>query len=335
MGRHGFTLIELLVVIAIIAVLIALLLPAVQSAREAARRMQCTNNLKQVMLATMNYEGANGSLPTGKLVAPNPLDPTIPPEHMGWSALAFIQPYTEGSPVYNSINFNIGLLGGPSQNYAYWPENSTVYSTSIAALLCPSDGFDTAVHGSGSRPFRSGSYLAISGAGETVDGIRGNGTKATGIFFTNSWVKISAITDGTSNTVAFSESLRGPGSPGNYEVAAGTSVDVKRYLNNAGDNGDCDAPIAQSAIKMGAWFAGNYEDGNSGNAALPPNTKVMDCTFHSAHSPWKSARSEHPGGVNAAFVDGHVAFIKDTITPTIWRALATRAGGEVISADAY
>jgi prepilin-type N-terminal cleavage/methylation domain-containing protein/prepilin-type processing-associated H-X9-DG protein len=333
MRRAGFTLIELLVVIAIIAVLIALLLPAVQSAREAARRMQCTNNLKQVMLATMNYEGAQGSLPTGKLVAPNPLDATIPAEHMGWGALAFIQPFTEGSPVFNSINFAIGILGGPGQGYAYWPQNTTVYSTSIAALLCPSDGFSTSVAGPGSIPFRAGSYLMISGAGETVDGVRGSGTRATGVLFTNSWATLAAITDGTSNTLAFSESLRGPGSAGMYEVAAGTSRDVRRYLDNGG--GDCASPVAQSAIKMGAWFAGNFEDGNMGNVALPPNTRVMDCTNHSSSAPWKSARSNHSGGVNTAFVDGHVAFVKDSIDVRTWNALGTRAGGEVVSSDAY
>ncbi|WP_422929717.1 DUF1559 domain-containing protein [Singulisphaera sp. PoT] len=338
-NRRGFTLIELLVVIAIIAVLIALLLPAVQSAREAARRMQCTNNLKQVMLATMNYESSQGSLPNGKCVWPNPLDPTIPEEHMGWGAFAIIQPFLEGSPVYNSINFTIGLLGGPGQGYAYWPQNMTSYSTSLSFLLCPSDGYPEGVLSSSTTPFKAGSYMMISGAGETVDGIPGNGTKATGVLFTNSFIRLSAITDGSSNTVVFSESLRGPGSPGNYEVAAGTSIDVKRFLNNAGmgsgSGGDCNAPIAQSAIKMGAWFAGNYEDGNMGNTALPPNTRTMDCTFHSSAAPWKSARSNHPGGVNAAFVDGHIAFIKDSVNAPTWRALGTRAGGEVVSADSF
>jgi prepilin-type processing-associated H-X9-DG protein len=286
-----------------------------------------------------NYEGAQGSLPAGKLVWPNPIDPTIPDEHMGWGACAIIQPFFEGSPVYNSINFTIGILGGPGQGYAYWPQNFTAYTTSINSLLCPSDGFPEQVQAAGTVAWRAGSYLAVSGAGETVGGIPGNGENATGVFYTNSWVKLAAITDGTSATVAFSESLRGPGSPGNYEVAAGTSADVKRYLNNAGlgsgSGGDCNAPIAQSAIKMGAWFAGNYEDGNMGNTALPPNTKVMDCTFHSGASPWKSARSNHPGGVNAAFVDGHVAFVKDTVNVTTWRALGTRAGGEVVSADSF
>jgi prepilin-type N-terminal cleavage/methylation domain-containing protein/prepilin-type processing-associated H-X9-DG protein len=339
MHRRGFTLIELLVVIAIIAVLIALLLPAIQSAREAARRIQCTNNLKQIALATMNYESAQAALPPGVLNWPNPLDATIPSEHMGWSAIAIIQPFLEGSPVYNSINFTIGILGGPGQNYAVWPDNTTVFSTSIAALLCPSDGFTEQVPNADKVPPKAGSYLMMSGSGETIDGIAGNGQKSSGIFFTNSWVKLAAITDGTSNTLTFSESLRGPGSAGNYEVPAGTSTDVKRYLNNAGLNSglasDCNNPIAQSTIKMGAWYVGNYEDGNMGNATLPPNTKIMDCTFHSGASPWKSARSNHPGGVNAAFVDGHVAFVKDTVSVRTWNALGTRAGGEVISADSF
>jgi prepilin-type N-terminal cleavage/methylation domain-containing protein/prepilin-type processing-associated H-X9-DG protein len=333
--RRGFTLIELLVVIAIIGVLIALLLPAVQAAREAARRMQCTNNLKQVLIATMNYEGSQGSLPAGKLVWPNPLDPTIPAEHMGWGACAIIQPFMEGSPVYNSVNFAIGILGGPGQGYAYWPQNFTAYTTTVGTLLCPSDGGPEQVGSSVPLPVKPGNYLMISGAGETIDGIQGNGKNARGVLFTNSWVRLASITDGTSSTVAFSESLRGPGSPGQYEVPAGTSTDVKRYLNNAGGGRNCDAPVAQSAIKMGAWYAGNFEDGNMGNTALPPNTKVMDCTFHSAAAPWKSARSNHPGGVNAAFVDGHVAFIKDTVNPDTWRALGTRSGGEVVSSDAF
>lgn len=333
--RCGFTLIELLVVIAIIGILIALLLPAVQAAREAARRMQCTNNLKQIMLATMNYEGSQGSLPAGYLTGPNPIDPTIPEEHLGWGTCAIIQPFLDGSPVFNSINFPIGLLGGPNQNYEYWPQNFTVYTTTISTLLCPSDGGPAQVGSSVPLPVKPGSYLMISGAGETVGGIQGNGTNARGVFFTNSWIRLADITDGTSSTLAFSESLRGPGSPGQYEVAAGTSTDVKRFLNNAGDGHDCNAPVAQSAIKMGAWYAGNFEDGNLGNTALPPNTKIMDCTFHSSAAPWKSARSQHPGGVNAAFVDGHVSFIKDTVNLMTWRGLGTRSGGEIISNDSF
>ena len=340
-SRKGFTLIELLVVIAIIAVLIALLLPAVQAAREAARRSQCTNNLKQIMIATMNYESAQGSLPAGKMSWPNPIDLTIPSDHMGWGACASIQPYMEGSPVFNSVNFNLGILGGPGQGYAYWPQNTTSYTTSISTLLCPSDGSSEQVPGRAAPTvvFKAGSYLMISGAGETINGILGNGVDAKGVFFTNSFVKLAELTDGTSNVLAFSESLRGPGSAGSYEVAAGTSKDPKRFLNNAGaasaSAASCDAPIAQSAIKMGAWFAGNFEDGNMGNTALPPNTKIMDCTFHSGAAPWKSARSNHPGGVNAAFVDGHIAFIKDSVNVMTWRALGTRGGGEAVSGDAF
>jgi prepilin-type N-terminal cleavage/methylation domain-containing protein/prepilin-type processing-associated H-X9-DG protein len=334
--RRGFTLIELLVVIAIIAVLIALLLPAVQAAREAARRTQCVNNLKQIMLATLNYESSQGSLPNGHCVWPNPLDPTIPPEHMDWGVLALIQPFFEGSPVYNSINFTIGELGGPNQNYAFWPQNTTVYTTSIAALLCPSDGYPVAVPFYTPLPTMGMSYMGISGSGETIAGVPGSGVNATGVFFTNSWIRLASITDGTSNTLAYSESLRGPGSPGNYEVAVGTSTDVMRFLNDAGSNGvNCNAPVAQAAIRLSTWFGGDFIQGAIGNAALPPNTLTMDCTFNTPAAAWKSARSLHPGGVNAAFVDGHIAFVKNTVNSTTWRALGTRGGGEVISADSY
>mgnify|MGYP001067422945 CR=1 FL=1 len=337
--RGGFTLIELLVVIAIIAVLIALLLPAVQAAREAARRSQCTNNLKQIMLAMMNYESAQGCFPAGYAVWPNSLDPTIPPEHMGWGPLATIQPYMEGSPVFNSLNFIIGVLGGPSQNYEYWPQNTTSYATSVAALLCPSDGSSDTVPGSNLAVSKATNYMHIAGAGEMIGGVSGNGAGATGVLFINSFIRLSGITDGTSNTLAYSENLHGPGSAGAYEVAAGTSNDVKRYLNNAGlgsgSGGDCNAPIAQSAIKLGGWYKGNFEDGAMGNVALPPNSTTMDCSFHSGASPFKSARSNHAGGVNAAFCDGHVAFIKNSINLTTWQTLGTRAGGEVISSDAY
>jgi prepilin-type N-terminal cleavage/methylation domain-containing protein len=285
MKRRAFTLIELLVVIAIIGVLIALLLPAVQ----AARRAQCTNNLKQILIATLNYENSQGSLPAGYLSLPNALDPTIPDDHMGWGACAIIQPFLEGSPVYQRINFDIGVLGGPNQGYALWPDNYTAYTTAIGTLLCPSDGYPVAIPTQTPVPVKSINYLTISGSGEMVDGIQGNGRGAKGVLFTNSWVRLAEITDGTSNTLAYSESLRGPGSAGQYEVPAGTSLDYKRYLNNAGFDGtagNCDAPIAQSAIRNGTWFEGKFENGNMGNCALPPNTKVMDCTFHSFAAPW-------------------------------------------------
>jgi len=180
---------------------------------------------------------------------------------------------------------------------------------------------------------KGGNYLEISGAGEATNGIQGSSLSATGVLFTNSWVKLAAVTDGTSSTVAYSESLRGPGSAGNYEVAVGTSTDVKHFMNDAGTGGSCNAPVAQAAIRMLSWFSGDFISGALGNAALPPNSKTMDCTFESPAAAWKTARSNHPGGVNAAFVDGHVAFVKDSVNTLTWRALGTRSGGEVVSAD--
>lgn len=144
------------------------------------------------------------------------------------------------------------MLGGPDEGCACWPQNFTAYTTRIATLLCPSDDGPGEAASGVSLPVKPGNYLMISGAGETVDGIQGNGLKAKGVLFTNSWVKLAMIRDGLSNTVAYSESLRGPGSAGRYEVPAGTSNDPDLYLNNAGRGRDCNAPIAQSAIRMGA-----------------------------------------------------------------------------------
>ena len=144
--RRGFTLIELLVVIAIIGVLIALLLPAVQAAREAARRAQCTNNLKQIGLAMHNYHSSINSFPVGFLY-PNPgqFDPQIPQLHYRWSVLAQLTPYLEQTNVYNALNMSWPIATGPSGSYGvgtpytFFPANQTVKQTIVSSFLCPSD----------------------------------------------------------------------------------------------------------------------------------------------------------------------------------------------------
>ena len=144
--RPGFTLIELLVVIAIIAVLIALLLPAVQGAREAARRIQCTNNLKQLGIALHNYHSAVGSFPVG-YITPAPGAPLISfPDHYAWSVLAQMTPYLEQTSVYNAINFNFpvrtapGFPGYGAPPFSIFPANTTAVSIKVGFFLCPSDG---------------------------------------------------------------------------------------------------------------------------------------------------------------------------------------------------
>ena len=147
--RRGFTLIELLVVIAIISVLIALLLPAVQSAREAARRLQCTNNLKQIGLALQNYEGTYGGYPPGFIVGIWPPDPALPAAYYRWGVLAFLTPYLEQTNVFNSLNFSFPIYSptDPSTGFTpIFPANTTAVATLVGLFLCPSD------QGSDSRP---------------------------------------------------------------------------------------------------------------------------------------------------------------------------------------
>src|SRR5271165_6117532 len=207
MSQRAFTLIELLVVIAIIAVLIALLLPAVQAAREAARRIQCTNNLKQIGLALHNYHAANGSFPLGGTVA----WAYGGEQYWGvWSAQTLMLPYIEQGPLYNTANFSwANQLDMGTQI------NSTTFNANIAAFLCPSDGLGGT---SSSSVSNNNNYFGSIGtttypSSQTGTGIFAPGASAQGagvapiparIAYT-----IASVTDGTSNTVAFAEGAVG------------------------------------------------------------------------------------------------------------------------------
>jgi len=194
--HRGFTLIELLVVIAIIAVLIALLLPAVQAAREAARRSQCINNLKQLGLAMHNYSSAMGSLPEGTTNAPYNVPGQLE-NWSAWSAHALMLPYLEQKPIYDAINFSWGSGGHgappPTMSQAL---NSTVYNSKIASFLCPSDG-------------QAGKSHTNSYPGSQGTSTFNNSLKVSGLFAYETAYSLADITDGTSNTVAFSEALVG------------------------------------------------------------------------------------------------------------------------------
>jgi prepilin-type N-terminal cleavage/methylation domain-containing protein/prepilin-type processing-associated H-X9-DG protein len=361
--RRGFTLIELLVVIAIIGILIALLLPAVQAAREAARRAQCTNNLKQMALAAMNFESQFGTLPPG--LGPYP---TNPPGGGGRGSLqTVILPLLESANLYSAFNFeyNINLFGNPQQ------ANHTAQCQIVAAYVCPSDGESARYTVTGgelgySNYFGSTGNTACTVAG-TAHASHEQNAQRLGVFNinldrgkpqyldppTNSKlnpdyqraiaVTIADIKDGTSQTAMFSETKR---SRSVQNLAAEIPIPDPINVYTTGDLLGNDAiipPISCSNFAnstriryRGQQYYRNLPSTSFYSHTIPPNYRLWDCTntpnFNQGHT---AARSYHPGGVNLALCDGSIRFIKDTINLDIWRALGTRNGKEVVSSDAY
>jgi len=329
---RGFTLIELLVVIAIIAVLIALLLPAVQSAREAARRSQCVNNLKQIGLAMQNYHSANGTFPIGR----TGMDFTYPASGFdpnrrtwAWNILAHL----EQTALFNSINFN--------QTFYNW-ENTTAMRTQVAVYDCPSDPNSTALMSPGTpQTIRmNGNYMVNWGnthwyQGKTLDPYTGPLLPSTAVpfggapFAANDALGIQAIVDGTSNTLMASEVIcPTPKGPANGDV------DHRGDILN--DDQNCSmfmaytTPNSKIPDNVPGYCISGFPINGSTAVTKPGNPPCVD------QSPgFNAARSFHSGGVNALFCDGSVRFLKDAVSLPIWRGLSTIKGTEVISADAY
>jgi prepilin-type N-terminal cleavage/methylation domain-containing protein/prepilin-type processing-associated H-X9-DG protein len=360
--RLGFTLIELLVVIAIIAVLIALLLPAVQAAREAARRIQCSNNLKQIGLAAANYESANQTFPIGRnsgsYIAGGPQCCAD-----GWSHLARLLNYAEGTTIYNAMNFS---------DTPYSAGNSTAESTGLTMLWCPSDGTISGLRFSIACAGWDGSTVAITytdyaGMLGTYCPSQGRTPVQAALAYENGmypdggnggpiWsgyvpgkkpTSIAAITDGTSNTIGFAEICHGK-----YSCVGG----------------NCDQQGS------GWWADADYDDSTI-TSFYPPNIPIQTTYYttglwknpdncdNTNNIPPMTSMSYHPGGINAAFADGSVHFIKSSVSswnwssitrttingvpcaiPTgtvggltqgVWQSLSTIAGGEVLSSDSY
>jgi prepilin-type N-terminal cleavage/methylation domain-containing protein/prepilin-type processing-associated H-X9-DG protein len=323
--RQAFTLIELLVVIAIIAILLALLLPAVQKVRAAAARASCQNNLKQIGLALHNFESANRCFPTGYWRMTWAVDPANPKGHFRWSALAQLTPFLEQTNVYNALDLTVPLYGGGTlQPEAIpFPQNRPALTAIVKSFLCPADEFRTVIPDQGPS-----NYVACSGSNADGNALTGNG-----IFFgvdrdvvRNAGVRIADVTDGTTNTVAFSESLLGAGGT----APAGAS-DVRLYYKNVSalSQANCDASTTLVTDRGALWADGAYNCGLY-NHVRPPNSPLMDCVQHS-NPAWKAARSRHTGGVNVLLTDGSLRFVTDTILPDTWTALGSRAGGEIVS----
>jgi prepilin-type N-terminal cleavage/methylation domain-containing protein/prepilin-type processing-associated H-X9-DG protein len=349
--RRGFTLIELLVVISIIAVLIALLLPAVQSAREAARRSTCVNNLKQIGLALHNYESTNNTF-APPAVATNTGSPD-----QGPSFLVRIANQIEGGNLYNAFNFNNPAVYGGTN-----VQNTTVRNSVVNSFLCPSDA---------SSPLFSGTDYAASYGPQWNWGDTNSGAVQTGAFAYATGSAIASFTDGMSNTVMVLEVLRGdldtkktnadaydsatgfagnnlstfPADVANLRTILTSCIALRTSDNGSGglDNstGTGNAASRQWTAAHVYWASGRVAIGAIANMALTPNSTSPDCSswnFNNlgpnAQGIWGS-RSNHPGGVNALFGDGSVKFIKNSVSETTWWAIGSKNGGEVVSADAY
>jgi prepilin-type N-terminal cleavage/methylation domain-containing protein/prepilin-type processing-associated H-X9-DG protein len=347
---RGFTLIELLVVIAIIAVLIALLLPAVQSAREAARRAQCVNNLKQLGLAAANYESGVTSYPYAD-----------GPWWTEWSAHSMLLAYMEQQPLYNAVNFASTRLSGGNPLMHDGITNSTAEYTALAAFLCPSDPSRL------SSPYGPNNYMANAGSAPNVfyggdgDGSDGTNSPMAGPFiFTGTdngqigtCVRIAAVTDGLSNTAGFSERVK---AIGNWQTSAPfdsgkpTASISTLFVLPAGQEttpqvwyklciatpptpdpqGNDQAFDIDNDISGASWSAGLTLDTRYCHV-MPPNTWGCRGGVEMSHV----ASSRHPGVVNVGFLDGSVRTVKSTVNLSTWWALGTRSGGEVVSSDAY
>jgi prepilin-type N-terminal cleavage/methylation domain-containing protein/prepilin-type processing-associated H-X9-DG protein len=347
-SRRAFTLIELLVVIAIIAVLIALLLPAVQAAREAARRMQCVNNLKQIGLGFHNYISSNDILPpTGSTDAANPpnVDDAASPQGAGFKVR--ILPYIEQQNLYNAYNFMVGDRKS-SYNKLCTVINATILTAQMKNYLCPSDpdlgGDDLIAVGSSANTVvvASNNYPINGGTNRQNNGGVVNGVAwwLGGSSIYGSRVTLASITDGTSNTALVSEWVKGKQDAdqnGPDEVFA-----IASYSNGGpqADYSRCQAsvytPTSVWDDKGEVWSFQDTCRGGPYYHVLTPNKNscATSTDWHITDS-FVTAGSYHPGGANVLFVDGSVKFVKDSVSLMTWLGIATRAGGEVISSDAY
>jgi prepilin-type N-terminal cleavage/methylation domain-containing protein/prepilin-type processing-associated H-X9-DG protein len=366
---HGFTLIELLVVIAIIAVLIALLLPAVQSAREAARRAQCTNNLKQIGLALHNYHSTNDTFPCGISVNLQNL-PNGYANWNSWSAQGAMIGYLEQQAIYNSINFIFGPFPVPPTANI----NLTAANVMLNVFLCPSDpnsggrGGDVSIGGCTNNYAASmgtdttgGNYSWGANNGQfNNQGILG----CVGMFGWGVAYGVRDAVDGTSQTIAYAEWLVGDGRGGsgshyigNMEMNAGAS---NTWSTNALTNVSaittalqaCAAAFqaepntsaaAISDYKGWRWGLGaiSFASFNTIQTPSDPTYRVGGCQNGSANENWANgawsigAASNHSGGCNVLFCDGSVKFVKSSVNRITWMQLGTRNGSEVVSSDAY
>jgi prepilin-type N-terminal cleavage/methylation domain-containing protein/prepilin-type processing-associated H-X9-DG protein len=308
MRRQGFTLIELLVTIAIIGMLIAVLLPSVQNAREASRRVRCCNNLRQIGLALQNYHGAMNLFPPGYVSQIGPGGEDVGP---GWGWAAMLLPHLEQRPVYDGINFNLPIET---------PDNQTARLVTIGLFVCPSDASyrerftvvgATAVgstSGASICDVASSNYVGSFGTGDPCD-IPGR-DHGDGLFFRNFSIGLRDIFDGTSQTLTVGERSQNLSRATWVGAVSHASVPITELIGQDGLEPESDP----------ALVLGQTGDGQG------PNAKPA-----LADQYW----SRHAGSANFLMADGSVRSINEQVGFTVFRALATRQGVEVVSADSY
>ncbi len=341
-GRRAsgaFTLVELLVVIAIIGVLIGLLLPAVQQVREAARRTQCSNNLRQLAIACLNFESSQRLLPVGAVSKEFAASPAYPHSFFRWSLLAHLAPYLEQSNLHNSLELSVPLFGPPGFNVD--PFNVVAAGAVVSTFLCPSDLGTSVSSGFGVGALGPTNYAGCTGTGA------GGGTPfldegVDGTFYVNSQTKLSNFIDGTSQTIILSESTLGTGPESTNEAAvvAESPQTVYRYVpfSPLTENAATSATQWNVSNRRGfLWLNGEFRCTLYNHHYLPNSETpdVIGVTFNPDPTKrftgygWRAARSWHPGGVNVSMADGATQFINQNTDLTVWRGLATPNGGEV------
>lgn len=315
--KRGFTLVELLVAIAIIGTLVSILLPAVQQAREASRRLACTDNLRQLGIALHSYHSAHQQFPSGRG------DPTPGV----FSMHAYLLEYLEQGVVRQTIDFKkapttFSVAGGVVHDGA---ANFSAATTRLSVMQCPSDSYAAGVPGS---EFGSTNYAANAGSGLTQ---WGSLTDADGVFFKGSRIGLRDILDGSTYTVAMSERLNGPGTDESGDLGA----DVQRLMLEIPGGSDT-TPEACAASSSGntyrergaKWILGNY--GNTlYNHYYAPNVATWDCMNLQQQKALTAARSLHPNVIVTLLCDGGIRLASNAIDLSVWRAVATRQGGEV------